>query len=56
MDQQTTVKVATIISGAIVIAALLHGGIFIESRISANSSSRPCSLNKFTGHIECGIR
>jgi hypothetical protein len=56
MDEKTTVKVTTIIGGAIVIAALLHGGIFIESRISAGSSSRPCSLNKFTGHIECGVR
>lgn len=55
MEQQTMIKAAMIIGGSIALAALLHGGIYIESSASGKTSMVPCTINKFTGTKKCGL-
>lgn len=49
MEQQTVIKAAKIIGGSIVLAAMLHGGIYT----SEGASQYLCSINKFTGTKDC---
>jgi hypothetical protein len=55
MEQQTLIKIVMIIGGSIVLAALLHGGIYIESKGSAGNRSVPCTINKFIGTKDCSM-